>query len=126
MIGSDGSVETFEVRRKAQVMPRTAEALASLLGQHRDEVKHLLTQGQFGALYIPALLSKDVALAFQAHVDERPATARGAVTRAIAQVVRSAFQIDAFGDMGNRQQLERAFTEYSKAVDVLREQYAAR
>ena len=65
----------------------------------------IIDRGSFASIYVPAFQAKDLALALDAHKDELPADRRKVAEPAIAKLVRSAYLLDAFGDIGNKQQI---------------------
>jgi hypothetical protein len=65
---------------------------------------------------VPAFHAKDLAIALEPHLGHLPPAAREAGEPALRQVVRLAWLLDAFGDVGNRQQLEAGYAEFRDAV----------
>jgi hypothetical protein len=118
------SVLAFEAARSAQVLPSTAPDLLALLAARQQEVQALIEQGQLGAVYVPALLSKDVALALENHMHTLPDRQRLMAAQALKRVVATAFQLDAYGDLGNREQLLQVYSRYAGAIADLNAAYA--
>ena len=56
---------------------------------------------------MPAFQAKDLALALDEHKKELSADRQRVAEPAIARLVRSAYLLDAFGDLGNKQQISR-------------------
>jgi hypothetical protein len=95
-----------------------AELLADLRRRH-DEVRGLIEKGDFGAIWVPAFQAKDVAVALEPHVDHLTPQARTHAEPALADVVRTAWQLDTVGDTGNADEVAKAFTAFTQAVSRL-------
>jgi hypothetical protein len=80
------------------------------------QIRDLIRQGNFSAVWVPAFQAKDLAIALEAHVGHLPPAARESGEPAIQRVVRFAWLLDAFGDVGDRQQLDTAHAAFSSAV----------
>jgi hypothetical protein len=97
-------------------LPGTMAELLADLGHRRDEVGSLVQKGDFGAIWVPALQAKDVAVALEPHVNHLAPEARSHAEPALADVVRTAWQLDAVGDTGNADDVAKAFTAFTQAV----------
>ena len=64
---------------------------------------------------MPAFQAKDLALALDEHMRELPAERRKVAEPAITKLVRSAWLLDAFGDIGNKQQISEAYDEVRRS-----------
>jgi hypothetical protein len=89
-------------------------ALIADLKTRNTEVGSLVKSGNFGGIYVPALEAKDLALAIQAQ-----ATNQHAVEAPIKQIVVSAYQLDNYGDLGDREKINEAYRNFSAAVSAL-------
>ncbi len=70
----------------------------------RKSVKTLLDEGNLGGLWYPAIGAKDVALALEEnHMNELPEAQRPKMASAVKRLTLAAWQIDAAGDLGNRE-----------------------
>jgi hypothetical protein len=78
------------------------------------EVGSLVTSGNFGAIYVPALQAKDLALAIQSKTDNQEAA-----EAPVKQIVVSAYQLDNYGDLGDREKINEAYRTFSAAVSAL-------
>jgi hypothetical protein len=92
------------------------EILAQLKTRHQ-EIGELVQRGAFGAVWVPAFQARDLSIALEARLGELPAAAREAAEPAIKRLVRTAWLLDAFGDIGNRQQIVDAYSIFGAAVD---------
>jgi Heavy metal binding domain len=101
------------------IPPSMAEILTELKGKD-SEVRDLIGRGDFGAVWVPAFRAKDLAIALEPHLAHLGAEKRDAGEPALARVVRGAWLLDAAGDVGNRQQVEAAYSTFTAGVtDVL-------
>jgi hypothetical protein len=95
------------------------EILSELKGKD-TEVRELIGRGDFGAVWVPAFRAKDLAIALEPHLAHLASEKRDAGEPALARVVRGAWLLDAAGDVGNRQQVEAAYSTFTAGVtDVL-------
>jgi hypothetical protein len=110
---------TPETSLNAAVPTSMAEILSELKGKDA-EVRDLIGRGDFGAVWVPAFRAKDLAIALEPHLAHLAAVKRDAGEPALARVVRGAWLLDAAGDVGNRQQVEAAYSTFAAGVtDVL-------
>ena len=97
-------------------IPDTMAGIVEQLKIRDGQIRDLIRQGNFGAVWVPAFHAKDLAVALEPHVGHLSPRARDSAEPAIQRLVRYAWLLDAFGDVGNRQQLETAYTAFSSAV----------
>src|SRR5687767_8815841 len=97
-------------------IPETMAGIVEQLKLRDGQIRDLIRQGNFTAVWVPAFHAKDLAVALEPHVGHLSPRAREAAEPAIQRVVRYAWLLDAFGDVGNRQQLETAYAAFSTAV----------
>jgi hypothetical protein len=97
-------------------IPETVPELLAELHTRNDQIKDLIDRGQFTSVYVPAFQAKDVALALDAHRGELPEDRQRIVEPAVNRLVRDAYLLDAFGDLGNRQQIAEAYARFAVAV----------
>jgi hypothetical protein len=81
-----------------------------------SEVESMLKTGNLGAVYVPALQAKDLALEIQS---TQPGTERDLVEASVKQIVLAAYQLDNYGDLGDAEQAQRAFGTMSAAIAQL-------
>jgi hypothetical protein len=97
-------------------IPDTMAGIVEQLKIRDGQIRDLIRQGNFGAVWVPAFHAKDLAVALEPHVGHLSPRARDSAEPAIQRLVRYAWLLDAFGDVGNRQQLETAYIAFSSAV----------
>ena len=82
-----------------------------------DQIRAFIDRGSFASIYVPAFQAKDLALALDEHQHELPAERRKVAQPAITKLVRSAYLLDAFGDIGNKQQIAEAYSKFVEAAN---------
>ena len=82
-----------------------------------DQIRSFIDKGTFAAIYVPAFQAKDLALALDEHKQELTPERRKVAEPAIAKLVRTAYLLDAFGDIGNKQQISEAYTKFVEAAN---------
>ena len=104
-------------------VPPTAAGILSELKTHTDSVAQLLNEGELGGLWVDALRSKDLAIALeQQHAKELPEAKRPQLAGAVKEMTRSAWEIDAAGDLGQRDkiaELQQVFATASSNIQAL-------
>ena len=103
-------------------IPDTVPEMLAQLQTRTDQIRAFIDKGSFAAIYVPAFQAKDLALALDEHKTGLTPERRKAVEPAIAKLVRSAYLLDAFGDIGNKQQISEA---YAKFVEAAKDIHAA-
>jgi len=96
-------------------IPDTVPEMLAQLRARTDQIRTFIDKGSFASIYVPAFQAKDLALALDAHKTDLPAEKRKIAEPAIAKLVRSAYMLDAFGDLGNKQQITEAYAIFLAA-----------
>ena len=97
-------------------IPETVDEMVAQLETRSKQVGELIDRGDFTAVYVPAFQAKDLAIAMEARLGALAPLKRAAAEPAIQRLVRTAWLLDAFGDLGNRQQITEAYAVFSAAV----------
>jgi len=97
-------------------IPDTIAGILEQLTLRDTEVRDLIRQGNFAAVWVPAFQAKDLAIALEPHLAHLSPQARAGAEPAVQRVVRMAWLLDAHGDTGNRLQLESAYAAFGAAV----------
>jgi hypothetical protein len=101
-------------------IPASMEEMLAQLRARMGHVGELIEAGNLEAVYVPAFQAKDLAVALEPHLAHLAPPKRESAGPALERVVRTAWLLDAFGDVGNRQQLTEAYAAFTAAVtDVL-------
>jgi hypothetical protein len=117
--GGGNTIEIAPSMDNALIPTPIPDTLPEILAQLRirtDQIRTFIDRGSFASVYVPAFQAKDLALALDAHKEAIAPDKRKLALPAIAQLVRSAYLLDAFGDLGNKQQITDAFTVFEAAV----------
>lgn len=121
MTGAPASVPLAD-RIRPQIPELTADIVASIAA--RDlELQSLIERGAFAELFIPALQAKELALALGDRAGDLPDRARDDVRIAVRHLVRSAWLLDWYGDLGNRQQVGGAYDVFGAAASEIARVY---
>jgi len=100
-------------------IPETVPEMLAQLRTRTDQIRSFIDKGSFASIYVPAFQAKDLALALDSHKNELPAEKRKVAEPAIAKLVRSAYMLDAFGDLGNKQQISDAYAIFLAATKAI-------
>jgi hypothetical protein len=98
------------------LIPETIPEILVQLKARDAEVRELIRQGNFAAVWVPAFQAKDLAVALEPHIGRLTPASREIAEPALQRVVRFAWLLDSFGDLGNRQQLEEAYAAFAGAA----------
>jgi hypothetical protein len=100
----------------ATPIPETIPEIVALIKARDIEIRELIKQGNFAAVWVPAFQAKDLAVALEPHIGHLQPIARDAAEPALQRLVRYAWLLDSFGDLGNRQQVEEAYAAFARAA----------
>jgi Cu/Ag efflux protein CusF len=105
-------------------LPATTPELLAELASRAQAVKKLLDEGNLGGLWVPALRAKDLALALEDnHLNEVAEAQRPRIASAVRRLTLAAWQIDALGDLGNRELLLPLYRDFSEAITDIKALY---
>jgi hypothetical protein len=104
-------------------LPSDTAALLETLASRAKEVETLVNEGSLAQIWLPAIGTKTVALALDTRSASLPAGQRATVQAAVKRVVAAAWQLDAYGDLGNRQKISEAYQRLASAVTDLKAAY---
>jgi hypothetical protein len=97
-------------------IPTSMSGMLEQLEVRQKQVGELIERGDFAAVWVPAFQAKDIAIALEPHVAHLSTEKRDAGEPALARVVRTAWLLDAAGDLGNRAQIESVYAAFTAAV----------
>jgi hypothetical protein len=109
-----------------RIRPRIPEAtrdIVSGIDARNEEISRLVAEGRFTEIFIPALQSKELALALDQRAEALPAEGRNQVRIAVRSLVRAAWLLDWYGDLGNKQQVSEAHDVFNEAVEGINQVY---
>ncbi len=108
-------------------LPTTTPELVAELAKRAQAVGKALDQGDLTGLWYPAIGAKDVALALEEnHISEIPQDKRPKMASAVKRLTMAAWEIDAAGDLGNKERLLPLYRDFSAAVADIESIYGSR
>lgn len=93
-------------------IPDSADGIFRAIMDRDAWIRELIDEGTWPDLYIPALEAKDLVLALAEKEPER-------VALPAKKLVRAAWLLDTYGDLGNREQVESAYRLFEEAIREL-------
>ncbi len=102
------------------VLPKDVAGLLAELAARSGEVERLMREGSIGEVWLPAMGTKTVALVLEEHANSLPAARRAQATLAAKRVVAGAWELDGYGDIGNRAKVAEAWERMAVAVGELK------
>ena len=109
-----------------QTLPKVSSELLRLLSMCSTEVDTLIKDGQFGFVYQPTMLSKDIAIALEDTTGQLPNRQRAQASNAIRRVVLAAWMLDLYGDLGNREKLNESYNTFAAAIADIKTAYGSK
>jgi hypothetical protein len=107
-------------------LPERKQDLLAELQKNMESVTKEWHDGNLGAIWYPALRAKDVVLKLQQdYGHDIPDSRLAELTSLVQQVTLSAWQIDAAGDLGNKENLAVLYNAFQSAVGEIRGLYGA-
>jgi hypothetical protein len=100
-------------------IPETVPEMLAQLRTRDEQIRMFIDRGAFASVYVPAFQAKDVALALEQKKIDLPPDRQRVVGPAVTEVIKSAYLLDAFGDLGNKQQIVDAYSRFTAAVKQL-------
>jgi len=108
---------------EASLPSSTADLIAELT-RRGQEVESLVKEGSLAQVWLPAMATKTVALALDSHAGALPERQRALATAAVKRVVTATWELDAYGDLGNKQKIADAYGRLASAIAALKAVYA--
>ena len=108
----------------ATSIPETVPEMLAQLKTRDEQIKAFIDRGAFAAVYVPAFQAKDVALALDAKKSELAPDKQRILSPAVDQLVKTSYLLDAFGDLGNKQQITQAYARFAAAVQEINGAFA--
>jgi hypothetical protein len=119
------SAPTLGTAPASDLLPDTTPGLLASVKARSQEVGALIQQGAYAQVYIPAMATKDAALALEAHTGDVSDNRRPALASAVKRVVVAAWLLDLYGDLGDREKLNEGYRAFATAVADLTQVYAS-
>ena len=106
-------------------IPDTVAGIVAGITARDQELQELIGRGAFTELFIPALQAKELALALTSdRLQDLPVRDRNDVRIAVRHLVRAAWLLDWYGDLGNKQQVSGAYDVFGSAAGEIARVYA--
>ncbi len=105
-------------------LPSGMPDLLAELTRRAGEVETLVNEGNLSQVWLPATGTKTVALVVESRSSSLPERQRVTIADAVKRIVTSAWELDAYGDLGNRQKITDAYQRLAAAVGDLKAAYA--
>ncbi len=103
--------------------PDAPSDIAIAIAERNIQVRRLVASGAINEIYLPALQAKDLAVALESHIDALPLDKRRELQWALKQLVRSAWLLDDYGDLGNREKVHAVYDWFDEAVEQIQSVY---
>jgi hypothetical protein len=97
-------------------IPETVGEIVAQISARNRQIGELIDLGRFTDVWFPAFEAKDLALAMSPHAAQIPGDKRVLLEPTINRLLRAAWLLDAFGDLGNREQITAAYADFRSAV----------
>ena len=94
-------------------IPETADGIFEEIMERDARIRYLIANGVWPDLYIPALEAKDLVLALVEKENAR-------LAHPGKKMVRAAWLLDVYGDMGNRVEVEKAYQLFNQSIRELK------
>jgi hypothetical protein len=120
-IGMAAASEELQRALDESILPTTVPDLLVELGKRADDVRDTIAKGAYGQVWVPAMATKTVALVLESHMMDFPGEQRSAIAVAVRQIVTAAWELDTYGDLGNREKLGAAYGRLAMGVSTLKE-----
>ena len=106
-------------------IPELTNELVDEVALRSQQLQELVATGRFTELFIPALQGKELALILETRpeVENLPIRRRNDLRIAVRHLVRAAFLLDWYGDLGNKQQVSGAYDVFARAVNQITEAF---
>ncbi len=112
------------VERVRPEIPELTTDIVTEITARDTELRALISAGRFAEIFFPALQAKELGLALIERTDDLSVRQRNGVRIAVRHLVRAAYLLDWYGDLGNRQQVSGAYDVFSAATNEIRRRYA--
>jgi hypothetical protein len=97
-------------------IPDTLDGIVAQIVERNQQIGALIDRGRLTDVWLPAFEAKELALAMTAHRAEMPVEKQPLLEPAVQQLLRAAWLLDGFGDLGNLGQVVAAYGDFRVAV----------
>jgi hypothetical protein len=117
--GGDAPDAVTLAQRIQPDVPESANEIAAEIATRDRQIQELIARGAFTEIFIPALQAKELALALQQRGTTLPAAMNNQVRIAVRHLVRAAYLLDWYGDLGNKNDVDDAYKVFSASVNEI-------
>ena len=121
MTGAPTSVPLAD-RIRPPIPELTSDIVSAIAGLDQ-ELQELIGRGAFAEIFIPALQAKELALALNDRTEDLSEQEQNDVMIAVRHLVRAAWLLDWYGDLGNKQQVSGAYDVFGLAASEIARVY---
>ena len=100
-------------------IPSNPGEIAVQIAARDQQIQDLIARGAFTEIFIPALQAKELALALQRRATDLPTNDHNQVRIAVRHLVRAAYLLDWYGDLGNKNNVDSAYGVFGNAVNEI-------
>ena len=125
-IGLFAGPEELQRALDESALPHSVPELLTELAKRANEIHELIASGSLGQVWVSAMGTKTVALVLEPQTTALPEHPRAAATMAIKEIVTAAWDLDSFGELGDKPKVEEAYTRLASAVSALKAAYEPR
>jgi hypothetical protein len=104
-------------------LPSGIPALLTELSKRANAIQQMIAAGAYAQVWVPAMATKTVALVLERQTPAVTDAGRAKATVAIGEIVTGAWELDTYGDLGNKEKLDAAYGRLSAGVTSLRAAY---
>lgn len=104
-------------------IPELTSDIVSAITARDQELQELIGRGAFAEIFIPALQAKELALALNERTESLSEQEHNGVKIAVRHLVRAAWLLDWYGDLGNKQQVSGAYDIFGAAASEIARAY---
>jgi hypothetical protein len=107
-------------------LPNDVPGLLRELTTRAQEVEKLVNEGSLAQVWLPAVATKTVALLLDTRAGSLPQSQHLQASGAVKRVVTAAWELDAYGDLGDRVKITDAYRRLESAVTDLKAAYGSK
>jgi Cu/Ag efflux protein CusF len=100
-------------------IPGTLKEIVAEIDVRNRTISELVDAGRFTDIWLPAFEAKELALAIIGYGPGMPTYKRRGLDPAVDRLVRAAWMLDAFGDLGNREHIVAAYADFASSVAAI-------
>jgi hypothetical protein len=115
-IATDGPESVPLAQRIMPDIPTGAGQIVDELTSRDQQIVEMIERGAFTEIFIPALQAKELALALEEHGGELPERSRNQMRIAVRHLVRAAYMLDWYGDLGDKIDVDSAYRVFGSAI----------